>query len=320
MPSTRCSAAGFAREDIDILHNEEDLQRLDPTGAAHGFLAQFHRTLIRRLDLEEFKHLTQYVEAVRAGLFVLMVLAKKRGLRITAAEILHQYGADFVEFYGRWSCEDVPATAQTSPGRHSGPVRTGVERARSRRPDGPVRRRCRIRQRRRAGVARPGGVTQVARGPARARVEHLDRRHQRHEGQAAVNGVRRRPRAFDDFGRRAPPVRHTPDPRTTIVSFVVHRAGEQVDVRIGPGHERDRECRDECHERSIGCLGERALTRGAPVRPLNSAPDWIPPFRRILPASRQSTAAAAAAPTPLARRRNEIFLRRVLWSTHPDIS
>ena len=107
--------AGFAREDIDILHNEEDLQRLDPTGAAHGFLAQFHRTLIRRLDLEEFKHLTQYVEAVRAGLFVLMVLAKKRGLRITAAEILHQYGADFVEFYGRWSCEDVPATAQTSP-------------------------------------------------------------------------------------------------------------------------------------------------------------------------------------------------------------
>jgi uncharacterized protein (TIGR02246 family) len=107
--------AGFAREDIDILHNEEDLQRLDPTGAAHGFLAQFHRTLIRRLDLEEFKHLTQYAEAVRAGLFVLMVLAKKRGLRITAAEILHQYGADFVEFYGRWSCEDVPATAQTSP-------------------------------------------------------------------------------------------------------------------------------------------------------------------------------------------------------------
>ena len=107
--------AGFAREDIDILHDEDYFQRLDPTGAAHGFLAQFHRTLIRRLDLEEFKHLTQYVDAVRAGLFVIMVLAKRRGLRITAADILHRYGADFVEFYGRWSCEDVPATAQTSP-------------------------------------------------------------------------------------------------------------------------------------------------------------------------------------------------------------
>jgi len=107
--------AGFERENIDILHDEEDLQRLDPTGAAHGFLAQFHRTLIRTFDLEEFKQLTQYAAAVRAGRFVIMVLAKRRSLRLSAAEILHQYGADFVEFYGRWSCEDLPATAQTSP-------------------------------------------------------------------------------------------------------------------------------------------------------------------------------------------------------------
>lgn len=107
--------AGFLQENIDVLHNQEDLHRLDPTGAAHGLLAQFHRTLIRTFDLEEFKQLTQYADAVRAGLFVIMVLAKRRSLRISAAEILHQYGADFVEFYGRWSCEDVPATAQTSP-------------------------------------------------------------------------------------------------------------------------------------------------------------------------------------------------------------
>lgn len=107
--------AGFARENIDILHGEEDIQRLDPTGASHGFLAQFQRTLIRTLDLEEFKHLTHYVEDVRAGLFVIMVLTKRRALRIAAADILHQYGAGFVEFYGRWSCEEVPPTAQTSP-------------------------------------------------------------------------------------------------------------------------------------------------------------------------------------------------------------
>ena len=42
--------AGFDREDIDMLHGEEDLQRLDPTGAEHGFLAQFQRTLIRPLS------------------------------------------------------------------------------------------------------------------------------------------------------------------------------------------------------------------------------------------------------------------------------
>jgi uncharacterized protein (TIGR02246 family) len=107
--------AGFDRENVDILHGEEDLHRLDPTGAEHGFLAQFQRTLIRSLELEDFKHLMHHVEDVRAGRFVIMVLTKRRALRIVAADILHQYGAEFVGFYGRWAWEDLPATAQTSP-------------------------------------------------------------------------------------------------------------------------------------------------------------------------------------------------------------
>jgi uncharacterized protein (TIGR02246 family) len=107
--------AGFERADIDILHREEDLHRLDPTGAEHGFLAQFQRSLIRTLELEEFKHLTHYVEDVRAGRFVIMVLTKRRVQRIVAADILHKYGAEFVGFYGRWACEELPATAQRSP-------------------------------------------------------------------------------------------------------------------------------------------------------------------------------------------------------------
>ena len=107
--------AGFDREDIDILHDEKDLKRLDPTGTGHGYLAQFQRTLIRALDLEQFKHLTHYVEDVRAGRFVIMVLTKRRGQRIVAADILHQFGAEFVGFYGRWACEELPATAQRSP-------------------------------------------------------------------------------------------------------------------------------------------------------------------------------------------------------------
>ena len=107
--------AGFALEDIDILHDEKDLKRLDPTGAAHGFFAQFQRTLIRALDLEEFKHLTHHVDDVRAGRFVIMVLAKRRAQRIVAADILHRHGADFVEFYGRWACEELPGTPQRTP-------------------------------------------------------------------------------------------------------------------------------------------------------------------------------------------------------------
>lgn len=107
--------AGFGRQDIEILHGEEDLHRLDPTGAEDGFLAQFQRKLGRAFELEEFKHFTHHVEDVRAGRFVMMVLAKRRAQRILAADILHQYGADFVEFYGRWTCEELPPTARTSP-------------------------------------------------------------------------------------------------------------------------------------------------------------------------------------------------------------
>jgi uncharacterized protein (TIGR02246 family) len=107
--------AGFNREDIDILHGEKDLQRLDPTGGEHGFLAQFQRTLIRTFELEEFKHLTHHLEDVRAGRFVIMVLTKRRVQRIVAADILNRYGAEFVGFYGRWTWEDLSAPAQATP-------------------------------------------------------------------------------------------------------------------------------------------------------------------------------------------------------------
>lgn len=107
--------AGFDPRHIDVLHDEEDLHRLDPTGEEHGVFAQVQRTLIRALDLEQYKHLTHHVEDIRAGRFVIMVLTKLRAHRIVAADILHHYGAEFVGFYGRWAWEDLPAHPESSP-------------------------------------------------------------------------------------------------------------------------------------------------------------------------------------------------------------
>ena len=107
--------AGFNHEDIDILHGEEDLHRLDPDGTEHGFLTQFHRTMLRSFDLEEFKHLTHHVEDVRAGRYVIMVMTRRREQRIVAGDILHQYGAEFVGFYGRWAWADVPPSHHMTP-------------------------------------------------------------------------------------------------------------------------------------------------------------------------------------------------------------
>jgi uncharacterized protein (TIGR02246 family) len=106
--------AGFHPDAIDSLHGEEDLRRLDAIGA-HGFLTQFQRTVSRTFELEEFKHLTHHLEDVRAGRFVIMVLAKRREDRIVAGDILHQYGAEFVGFYGRWAWADVPPSHRMMP-------------------------------------------------------------------------------------------------------------------------------------------------------------------------------------------------------------
>ena len=92
------------REDIDVLHGPEDLNRLDPSGAKHGFLAQFQRTLIRLAGpAEESTYLQHHVEDVRAGRFVIMVLAKDEDRRELVANILNAHGAEFISFYGRWA-------------------------------------------------------------------------------------------------------------------------------------------------------------------------------------------------------------------------
>jgi predicted SnoaL-like aldol condensation-catalyzing enzyme len=112
---------GFQHSDIDILRGEDDLHRLDPTGSEHGFFARFQRTLIRALgSAEEFKHLDRHVKDVRAGRFVIMVLAKEREKRNLAADILNSHGAEFVGFYGRWAWTSLDATTvgSSAPSAH----------------------------------------------------------------------------------------------------------------------------------------------------------------------------------------------------------
>ena len=102
---------GFQESEIDVLHGEKDLHRLDPTGSEHGFLTRFQRTLIRTLGpAEESRHLSRHVEDVRAGRFVIMVLAREREKRDLAADILNSHGAEFVGFYGRWAWQSLGAT------------------------------------------------------------------------------------------------------------------------------------------------------------------------------------------------------------------
>ena len=118
--------AGIDRADIDVLHGDKALHRLDPQGREHGFLAQFQRTLIRLAGpVEESAHLRHHVEDVRAGRFVIMVLAKDYEKRDLVAAILNTHGASFIGFYGRWAWTGMSGTHSergSTPSTDSGHV------------------------------------------------------------------------------------------------------------------------------------------------------------------------------------------------------
>jgi predicted SnoaL-like aldol condensation-catalyzing enzyme len=123
--------AGVDGRDIELLHGEEGLHRLDSTGSEHGFLAQFQRTLIRIAGpVAEFKHLSRHVDDVRAGRFVIMVLAKEREKRNLAADILNAHGAEFVGFYGTWAWHSLDTA-----GVASSDVASGDEGVRATKPE-----------------------------------------------------------------------------------------------------------------------------------------------------------------------------------------
>ena len=92
--------AGFDIEGIEILYGEEGLRRLDPTGKEHGFLAR-----VQRADFlwNEDKYLRRHVEDIRAGHFVVMVLAKEPEKREKVREILKSHGGHFIKFFGMWA-------------------------------------------------------------------------------------------------------------------------------------------------------------------------------------------------------------------------
>ena len=218
--------AGFTKEDIDVLHGDEDVHRLDPTGAEHGFFAQFQRTFIRTFELEEFKHLTHLVDDVRAGRYVLMVLTKRRAQRMVAADILHQYGAEFVGFYGRWAWTDLPASGHHSP---ADVPALFVRAWNARDPDALAslfdddaefvhvsgcwhdRESIRREHASRLGTARGESVLV----PGETKVKLLSP-----EVAVVHSRMTFSPEPAADGASSAPP-------RTTILSFVVHRAGER---------------------------------------------------------------------------------------------
>ena len=63
---------------------------------------------------EESKYLSRHVEDLRAGRFVIMVLAPEPEKRKLAARILNAHDGEFVGFYGPWSWQSLDAVDGSS--------------------------------------------------------------------------------------------------------------------------------------------------------------------------------------------------------------
>jgi hypothetical protein len=103
--------AGFATDEIDILYGEEGLRRLNPTGEEQGVLARVLRAAFQWN--EEDKYLRQHVEDIRAGHFVIMILAKEPEKREKVREILKSHGGRFIKFFGNWAIQSLDIGAFT---------------------------------------------------------------------------------------------------------------------------------------------------------------------------------------------------------------
>jgi hypothetical protein len=117
--------AGVGADDIEVLHGETGLRRLDPEGTEHGLLARFQRAVIHIAGAnEEALTLEHHVDDVRAGRFVILVRADRPDTRDRIAAMLKAHGASFVGFFGRWTLHSLehtqgnnqPATDRTVAG------------------------------------------------------------------------------------------------------------------------------------------------------------------------------------------------------------
>jgi hypothetical protein len=96
--------AGIDADDIDVLHGEAGLQRLDPSGADHGLLARFQRAFIHVAGAKaESAALARHVDDLQSGRFVVLVRANTAERRQAVADVFKAHRATFIGFFGRWT-------------------------------------------------------------------------------------------------------------------------------------------------------------------------------------------------------------------------
>ncbi len=99
-------AAGFDSADVTILRGDEGADRLDGLGAVGGPWRRIVRAF-QFMTMDQMPDFLIYEAALRDGRSVVAVRTRDRPTMLRARRILEPAGAHFMNFFGRFSTEEL---------------------------------------------------------------------------------------------------------------------------------------------------------------------------------------------------------------------
>lgn len=103
---TALESGGFLASEIEVFHGQSAAKRLSEATGRTG-LAGLAMKLIASIGLpnDETAMKDHYAEALKAGSFLITVLAPTKERQEIAQKLLHEHGGKFINFLGRFTIE-----------------------------------------------------------------------------------------------------------------------------------------------------------------------------------------------------------------------
>jgi hypothetical protein len=99
-------AAGFPATDVTVLRGDEGADRLDGLGKVGGPWRRIVRAF-QFMTMDQMPDFLTYEAALRDGRAVVAVRVRDRQSMLKARDVLHSAGGHFMNFFGRFSTEEL---------------------------------------------------------------------------------------------------------------------------------------------------------------------------------------------------------------------
>jgi hypothetical protein len=97
--------SGFPESGVNVLCGNRGIQTIDARGKRKGLLAR----VFRMIDAmgEEREHTARHVHELEAGHYIVVVEVADQASKERARDAMQRHGGHFINYYSRWSTEDL---------------------------------------------------------------------------------------------------------------------------------------------------------------------------------------------------------------------